>query len=71
MTSNPIAGGEAAVTSTPMPGGKTAVTSTPMPGGKTAVTSRVSAEIEVLQSQLAKLRHDHTVLVTMQQALGL
>ncbi|MGW0191429.1 hypothetical protein ACWDV7_37730 [Streptomyces sp. NPDC003362] len=32
---------------------------------------RVSAEIEVLQSQLAKLRHDHTVLVTMQQALGL
>ncbi|MFE9773271.1 hypothetical protein ACFYOV_16635 [Streptomyces sp. NPDC005931] len=32
---------------------------------------RVSAEITELQRQLAVLQHDHTVLVNMQQALGL
>ncbi|MFD1659021.1 hypothetical protein ACFSL4_12580 [Streptomyces caeni] len=32
---------------------------------------RVSAEIVALQDQLAALHHDHAVLVTMQQALGI
>ncbi|MFF4509295.1 hypothetical protein [Streptomyces sp. NPDC001401] len=32
---------------------------------------RVSAEIAALQQQLATLQHDHTVLVNMQQALGI
>ncbi|MER6127935.1 hypothetical protein ABT173_36200 [Streptomyces sp. NPDC001795] len=32
---------------------------------------RISGEITVLQEQLTALRHDHTVLVNMQQALGL
>lgn len=32
---------------------------------------RLSGEIEVLQAQLAALRHDHTVLVNIQQALGI
>jgi hypothetical protein len=32
---------------------------------------RLSGEIEALQSQLAALRHDHTVLVNIQQALGI
>ncbi|MQY40854.1 hypothetical protein SRB17_88870 [Streptomyces sp. RB17] len=32
---------------------------------------RLSAEIEALQAQLAALRHDHTVLVNIQQALGI
>ncbi|KUN16487.1 hypothetical protein AQJ23_45030 [Streptomyces antibioticus] len=31
---------------------------------------RLSGEIEALQVQLAALRHDHTVLVKIQQALG-
>jgi hypothetical protein len=31
---------------------------------------RVGAEIEALQEQLRALRHDHTVLVSMQEALG-
>jgi cell division septum initiation protein DivIVA len=31
---------------------------------------RLSGEIEGLQAQLAALRHDHTVLVNIQQALG-
>ncbi|MFG3658711.1 hypothetical protein [Streptomyces sp. NPDC047706] len=31
---------------------------------------RLSAEIEELQAQLTGLRHDHTVLVNIQQALG-
>ncbi|MFF4603439.1 hypothetical protein ACFY12_11900 [Streptomyces sp. NPDC001339] len=31
---------------------------------------RISAEITALQEQLAMLRHDHTVLVNMQQALA-
>ncbi|GEC10768.1 hypothetical protein SSP24_84230 [Streptomyces spinoverrucosus] len=31
---------------------------------------RITAEITVLQQQLADLQHDHTVLVNMQQALG-
>jgi hypothetical protein len=31
---------------------------------------RVGAEIEALQEQLRALRHDHTVLVNMQDALG-
>ncbi|MEW2260907.1 hypothetical protein [Streptomyces sp. NPDC047869] len=31
---------------------------------------RLSGEIEALQAQLAARRHDHTVLVNMQQALG-
>ncbi|MFE3496482.1 hypothetical protein ACFXOS_26055 [Streptomyces sp. NPDC059175] len=31
---------------------------------------RLSGEIEALQAQLAALRHDHTVLVNIQQALG-
>ncbi len=32
---------------------------------------RISAEIASLQEQLAALQHDHTVLVNMQQALGI
>ncbi|WP_405876895.1 hypothetical protein [Streptomyces sp. NBC_00005] len=32
---------------------------------------RLSGEIEALQAQLAALRHDHTVLVNIQQALGI
>jgi hypothetical protein len=32
---------------------------------------RVSGEIAALQQQLATLQHDHTVLVNMQQALGI
>jgi hypothetical protein len=32
---------------------------------------RLSGEIEALQAQLASLRHDHTVLVSIQQALGI
>ncbi|GAA3506386.1 gamma-butyrolactone-binding regulator SlbR [Streptomyces prasinosporus] len=32
---------------------------------------RVTAEIAALQEQLAVLRHDHTLLVNMQQALGI
>ena len=32
---------------------------------------RLSGEIEGLQAQLAALRHDHTVLVNIQQALGI
>ncbi|MEU9157797.1 hypothetical protein AB0D59_46535 [Streptomyces sp. NPDC048417] len=32
---------------------------------------RVSGEITALQQQLATLQHDHTVLVTMQKALGI
>lgn len=32
---------------------------------------RVSAEITALQQQLAALQHDHTLLVNMQQALGI
>ncbi|MEJ8673067.1 hypothetical protein WKI71_45655 [Streptomyces sp. MS1.AVA.1] len=32
---------------------------------------RLSSEIEALQAQLAALRHDHTVLVNIQQALGI
>ncbi|MFK0154064.1 hypothetical protein ACIQVK_18585 [Streptomyces sp. NPDC090493] len=32
---------------------------------------RVSGEIAALQQQLATLQHDHTVLVTMQKALGI
>jgi hypothetical protein len=31
---------------------------------------RLSSEIEALQAQLVSLRHDHTVLVNIQQALG-
>ncbi|WP_330346790.1 hypothetical protein [Streptomyces sp. NBC_00582] len=31
---------------------------------------RLSGEIEALQEQLAAVRHDHTVLVSLQQALG-
>ena len=31
---------------------------------------RLSGEIEALQAQLTSLRHDHTVLVNIQQALG-
>ncbi|WP_031487600.1 hypothetical protein [Streptomyces bicolor] len=31
---------------------------------------RITAEITALQQQLAALQHDHTVLVSMQQALG-
>ncbi|MGW7296447.1 hypothetical protein [Streptomyces sp. NPDC054829] len=31
---------------------------------------RISGEIEALQTQLAALRHDHAVLVNIQQALG-
>lgn len=31
---------------------------------------RLSGEIEALQKQLAGLRHDHTILVNLQQALG-
>ncbi|MFI1035246.1 hypothetical protein [Streptomyces sp. NPDC020951] len=31
---------------------------------------RIGAEIEALQEQLGALRHDHSVLVNMQQALG-
>ncbi len=31
---------------------------------------RIGAEIEALQAQLGALRHDHNVLVSMQQALG-
>ncbi|MFB7505548.1 hypothetical protein [Streptomyces broussonetiae] len=31
---------------------------------------RITAEISALQEQLAGLQHDHTVLVSMQQALG-
>jgi hypothetical protein len=31
---------------------------------------RLSGEIEALQAQLAAVRHDHTVLVNIQQALG-
>lgn len=31
---------------------------------------RIGADIEALQEQLHALRHDHTVLVSMQQALG-
>ncbi|MEV7991868.1 hypothetical protein AB0O67_08115 [Streptomyces sp. NPDC086077] len=31
---------------------------------------RLSGEIEALQAQLTALRHDHTVLVNIQQALG-
>ncbi|GAA3797719.1 hypothetical protein GCM10022403_034480 [Streptomyces coacervatus] len=31
---------------------------------------RLSGEIEALQTQLAALRHDHTVLVNIQQVLG-
>jgi hypothetical protein len=33
--------------------------------------NRVSAEIAALQEQLAALRHDHSVLVNVQQALGI
>ncbi|MEU2619518.1 hypothetical protein ABZ642_15390 [Streptomyces sp. NPDC007157] len=32
---------------------------------------RLSSEIEALQAQLAAVRHDHTVLVNIQQALGI
>ncbi|MFJ5898766.1 hypothetical protein ACIQFZ_25580 [Streptomyces sp. NPDC093064] len=32
---------------------------------------RITAEITALQSQLAALQHDHTLLVSMQQALGI
>ena len=32
---------------------------------------RISAEISALQEQLVTLQHDHTVLVNMQQALGI
>ncbi|MCW7945726.1 hypothetical protein AAW14_27915 [Streptomyces hygroscopicus] len=32
---------------------------------------RISAEIAALQQQLADLQHDHTVLVTIHQALGM
>ena len=32
---------------------------------------RLSGEIEALQTQLAALRHDHTVLLNIQQALGI
>ncbi|MGW4027257.1 hypothetical protein ACWEEL_38880, partial [Streptomyces sp. NPDC005009] len=32
---------------------------------------RVTAEIAALQEQLTVLQHDHTILVNMQQALGL
>ncbi|MEV6318852.1 hypothetical protein [Streptomyces sp. NPDC051776] len=32
---------------------------------------RLGGEIEALQAQLAALRHDHTVLVNIQQALGI
>jgi cell division septum initiation protein DivIVA len=32
---------------------------------------RINAEIATLQEQLAALQHDHNVLVTMQQALGI
>ncbi|WP_445528785.1 hypothetical protein [Streptomyces cyslabdanicus] len=32
---------------------------------------RITAEITALQDQLAALQHDHTVLVNMQQALGI
>ncbi|MGW7529816.1 hypothetical protein [Streptomyces sp. NPDC054783] len=32
---------------------------------------RLSGEIDVLQGQLAALRHDHSVLVSLQQALGI
>ncbi|MCI3243497.1 MULTISPECIES: BlaI/MecI/CopY family transcriptional regulator [Streptomyces] len=32
---------------------------------------RLSGEIEALQAQLAAVRHDHTVLVNIQQALGI
>lgn len=32
---------------------------------------RLSGEIEALQAQLASLRHDHTVLVNIQQTLGI
>lgn len=31
---------------------------------------RISGELEALQAQLAALQHDHTVLVSIQQALG-
>ncbi|WP_046728078.1 hypothetical protein [Streptomyces humi] len=31
---------------------------------------RITAEIEALQEQLAAVRHDHTVLVNLQEALG-
>ncbi|WP_326782910.1 hypothetical protein [Streptomyces sp. NBC_00151] len=31
---------------------------------------RLSSEIETLQEKLAALRHDHTILVNLQQALG-
>src|SRR5207245_1791950 len=31
---------------------------------------RIAAEIEALQEQLSALQHDHNVLVSMQQALG-
>lgn len=31
---------------------------------------RIGGEIEALQAQLAALRHDHTILVNIQQALG-
>src|SRR5690242_3079266 len=31
---------------------------------------RLSGEIEALQAQLAAVRHDHTILVNLQQALG-
>jgi hypothetical protein len=33
--------------------------------------NRLSGEIEALQAQLAALRHDHTVLLKIQQALGI
>lgn len=32
---------------------------------------RLSGEIEALQTQLAAVRHDHTILVNLQQALGI
>ncbi|WP_282689859.1 MULTISPECIES: hypothetical protein, partial [unclassified Streptomyces] len=32
---------------------------------------RISGEIEALEAQLTSLRHDHTVLVNIQQALGI
>ncbi|MGA5454115.1 hypothetical protein ACPCVO_46790 [Streptomyces umbrinus] len=38
--------------------------------GNTKEQERIGAEVEALQEQLRTLRHDHTVLVNMQQALG-
>lgn len=38
--------------------------------GNTKEQERIGTEIAALQQQLASLQHDHTVLVSMQQALG-